>query len=91
MPPICLTLAGLVELGLEFGLRPLDLQTASEDEWNAFESGYLADWEELAAPQRRSPGRRTRSAPRPTAHRAGWLRGYRDVLGFAYLTLGSAA
>ena len=28
------------------GFRPLDLQTANEDEWNAFESGYLADDEE---------------------------------------------
>jgi SAM-dependent methyltransferase len=77
-------LAILVDRCIAAGFRPLDIQTANEDEWNAFESGYLADLEEhlmtdpAATVQREEADR----------HRDGWLRGYRGVLGFAYLTLG---
>jgi SAM-dependent methyltransferase len=39
-------LAGLVELAIEQGFRPLTIQSANRDEWEQFESGYLADWEE---------------------------------------------
>ena len=66
------------------GFRLLDLQTANEDEWNAFESGYLADLEEFAHDDPSAEQRRAEA----DEHRAGWLRGYRGVLGFAYLTLG---
>src|SRR5262249_34960050 len=69
--------------------RPLDIQTASEDEWNAFESGYLADWEEWI---HRNPDHPDADATRAAAdtHREQWLAGYRDILGFAYLTLSRA-
>ena len=75
--------ATLVETCVAAGFRPLDLQTANEDEWNAFESGYLADEEEYLMTHTSDGGRR-----RADEHRTGWLRGYRGVLGFAYLTLG---
>lgn len=83
-------LAGLVDLAVSEGLRPLDIQTANEDEWNAFESGYLADWEEWLARNPDDPAAPARRAD-ADRHRTGWLRGYRGVLGFAYLTLAAPA
>jgi hypothetical protein len=83
-------LAGLVDLAIAAGFRPLDIQTANQDEWNAFESGYLSDWEEWLV---RNPSAPDAEEVRAAAdrHRTGWLRGYRNVLGFAYLTLGVPA
>jgi SAM-dependent methyltransferase len=83
-------LAGLVDLALEEGFRPLDIQTANEDEWNAFESGFLSDWEDWLHRNASSP-RAAEIAAKADRHRAEWLRGYRGVLGFAYLTLGLPA
>jgi SAM-dependent methyltransferase len=83
-------LAGLVELAIGAGLRPLEIQTANEDEWNAFESGYLADWEKWLAGNADDPAAPARRAD-ADRHRTGWLRGYRGVLGFAYLTLAAPA
>jgi SAM-dependent methyltransferase len=80
-------LAGLVERTVASGFRPLDIQTANEDEWNAFESGYLRDWESWLV---RNPqdGEAAQVRAKADTHRHGWLAGYRNVLGFAYLTLG---
>jgi hypothetical protein len=80
-------LATLVDRCTAAGFRPLDIQTANEDEWNAFESGYLADLEEYVMTHPSANAQRERA----DRHRAGWLRGYRGVLGFAYLTLGVAS
>jgi SAM-dependent methyltransferase len=77
-------LATLVDRAVAAGLRPLDIQTANEDEWNAFESGFLADWEEAVMTGVAGAA----DIERADRHRAGWLRGYRGVLGFAYLVLG---
>jgi len=84
------SLPDLVDLALICGFRLLDLRTATRREWEAFEMGFLADWEEWllrwpddpAAPEIRE---------RADAHRNGYLRGYRDILGFAYLILGRPA
>jgi SAM-dependent methyltransferase len=80
-------LPGLVDLALAAGLRPLGVQTANRDEWEQFESGYLADWEEWLV-RHGSDGRADEIRSLADAHRNAWLRGYRNVLGFAYLTLG---
>lgn len=80
-------LTGLVDLALAAGLRPLFMQTASRDEWERFESGYLADWEEWLHRSGKHPDASEIRA-RADNHRNQWLRGYRNVLGFAYLTLG---
>ncbi len=79
-------LAGLVDLGLTVGFRPLFVQTANRDEWEQFESGYLSDLERWL---QRHGERREADAIRARAdrHRNEWLRGYRQSLGFAYLTL----
>ncbi|MEI5103458.1 class I SAM-dependent methyltransferase [Streptomyces sp. PmtG] len=79
-------LAGLVDLAVEAGFRPAWIETASQDEWDAFESAYQSDVEEWLAEHPGHPlARETRD--RVDRHRALWLRGYRGVMGLAYLTL----
>ncbi|MFE7896968.1 SAM-dependent methyltransferase [Streptomyces sp. NPDC057424] len=78
-------LAALVGLAVDAGFRVEWTETASLDEWEQFESGYLADTEVWLAGHPDHP-----SAPetreRADRHRARWLT-YRGVLGLAYLTL----
>ncbi|BAC68336.1 SAM-dependent methyltransferase [Streptomyces avermitilis] len=79
-------LAGLVDLAVASGFRPAWIETASSDEWDEFESGYQSDVEEwLAAHSDHPLAAETRE--RVDRHRASWLKGYRGVLGLAYLTL----
>ena len=83
-------LAGLIDHAIGAGFRPLAIGSATRAEWEQFESGYLADWEEWLV---RNNGHPEAAAVRGTAdaHRDRWLRGYRDVLGFSYLILGRPA
>ncbi|MFI6855524.1 SAM-dependent methyltransferase [Streptomyces sp. NPDC050416] len=78
-------LATLVALAVDAGFRPEWTETASLDEWEEFESAYLADTEVWLA---RHPGHPQAAETRERAdrHRAAWLT-YRGVLGLAYLTL----
>ncbi|MFG1920978.1 class I SAM-dependent methyltransferase [Cryptosporangium sp. NPDC048952] len=79
-------LAGLVEMVVDAGFRPVWSETASEDEWEQFESGYQADLEEWIAAHPGHPEAEIRRE-KADGHRASWLGGYRNVLGMAYLTL----
>ncbi|MFF9718950.1 SAM-dependent methyltransferase [Streptomyces sp. NPDC014603] len=80
------SLAGLVDLAVAAGFRPVRTETASSGEWEDFESAYQADAEEwLAAHPGHPLAQETRD--RVDRHRSMWLRGYRDVMGLAYLTL----
>jgi cyclopropane fatty-acyl-phospholipid synthase-like methyltransferase len=81
------SLAGLVDLAVAAGFRPLWTETANPDEWAAFESGYLADLEEWLLTHRHHPDALKHGAE-ADEHRTRWLHGYRGGLGFAYLTLG---
>jgi SAM-dependent methyltransferase len=79
-------LAGLVDLAVTAGFRPVWIETASDDEWDQFESAYQSDVEEWLAAHADHPlAEETRD--RVDQHRSRWLRGYRGVLGLAYLTL----
>jgi cyclopropane fatty-acyl-phospholipid synthase-like methyltransferase len=79
-------LAQIADLAVDAGFRPAWIETASEEEWEEFESGYQADEEEwLAAHPDHLEAARIR--PRVDEHRSYWLRGYRGLLGLAYLTL----
>ena len=79
-------LADLVDAAVAGGFRPGAVGTASRDEWDAFESGYAADAEEwLVARPAHADAAAVRT--RLDAHRASWLRGYRGLLGMAYLEL----
>ncbi|MFF6913615.1 methyltransferase [Streptomyces sp. NPDC012466] len=78
-------LATLIGLAIDAGFRPEWTETASLDEWEEFESGYLADTEVWLAEHPGHPlAAQTRE--RVDRHRARWLT-YRGVLGLAYLTL----
>lgn len=78
-------LATLIGLAVAAGFRPEWTETASLDEWEEFESGYLADTEVWLAGHPDHPlAAQTRE--RADRHRARWLT-YRGVLGLAYLTL----
>ncbi|MFJ4819883.1 SAM-dependent methyltransferase [Streptomyces sp. NPDC088801] len=78
-------LATLISMAIDAGFRPEWTETASLDEWEEFESGYLADTEVWLAEHPDDPlAAQTRE--RVDRHRARWLT-YRGVLGLAYLTL----
>ena len=71
---------------MQAGFRPAWIETASEQEWEEFESGYQADQEEwLAAHPDHPDAAEIRQGV--DEHRSYWLRGYRGLMGFAYLTL----
>ncbi|WP_351225042.1 class I SAM-dependent methyltransferase [Streptomyces sp. NPDC002133] len=81
-----LPLAAIAEAATDAGFRVEWIETATEEEWEHFESGYLADEEEWLAAHAGHPlaaGIRARV----DRHRASWLRGYRGILGLVYLTL----
>jgi len=80
-------LGGLVDLAVGAGFRPCHVEAANLDEWDAFESGYLADFEEwLVTHPHHADAAKVRAET--DEHRDRWLHGYRGGLGFAYLTLG---
>src|SRR5262249_30517813 len=69
-------LGALVDLAVGAGFRPLYIEAASGDEWDAFESGFLADSEEWLLTH---PGHADAATVRAEAdeHRDRWLHGYR--------------
>jgi SAM-dependent methyltransferase len=79
-------LADLVDAAMTAGFRPLEIAAASREEWDSFESRWCAGLERWLLDH---PGAPDADQVRATAdeHRNNWLRGYRGVLGFAYLTL----
>ncbi|MFC9394758.1 methyltransferase domain-containing protein [Streptomyces sp. NPDC057027] len=84
------SLGALVDLAIEAGFRPAWIETASAEEWEEFESGYRYDTEVwLAAHPDHPLAAETRE--RVDRQRAGWLNGYRGILGIAYLTLVAVA
>jgi len=83
-------LGGLVDAAVAAGFRPLHVETANTDEWDAFESGYLADSEEWLLTHGDHP-RAEEVRVEADEHRRRWLQGYRHGLGFGYLTLGVPA
>jgi len=80
------SVAGLTDLAVEAGFRPLWIEAANADELFAFESGYLADVEEWLV---RHPDDTLRA--KNDDHRTRWLHGHRNGFGFAYLTLAKPA
>ncbi|MGW7367254.1 SAM-dependent methyltransferase [Streptomyces sp. NPDC054841] len=81
-----LPLVALTEAATAAGFRIEWIETATEEEWEHFESGYLAGLEEWLATHDGHPAA-AETRDRVDRHRARWLRGYRGVLGLAYLTL----
>jgi precorrin-6B methylase 2 len=85
----CLYLPDVVDAAVGAGFRPLRIETATLGEWDEFESGLAAGAEEwlLANPDHPEAGQ---VRDRLGSHLSIWLRGHRDVMGFAYLILGVA-
>lgn len=81
-----LPLPDLVDRALGHGYRLLALSQASLDEWDDFQSRHALGWERWLLASPGSPHADEIRA-RADGHRTGWLRGWRGVLGFAYLTL----
>jgi len=86
----CLDLPTMVDEAVAAGFRPLRVESASRSEWEEFESGLAAEREEwlLAHPDHAEADRVRAELD---TQRGIWLRGHRDVMGFAYLTLGVPA
>ena len=82
----CRSLPDLVDLALDHGYRLLALSQASLDEWDDFESRHALGWERWLLANPDSPHADEIRAQADT-HRQAWLRGWRGVLGLAYLTL----
>jgi SAM-dependent methyltransferase len=85
----CLYLPDVVDAAVEAGFRPLRIETATRGEWDEFESGLATGAEEwlLANTDHPEAGQ---VRDRLDAHLSIWLRGHRDAMGFAYLTLGAS-
>jgi SAM-dependent methyltransferase len=79
-------LADLVDLTVDAGFRPAWIEVATLQEWDDFESGYQCDEEEWLASRGDHP-EAARIREQLDQHRSYWLRGYRGILGMAYLTL----
>ncbi|PDP88086.1 SAM-dependent methyltransferase [Glycomyces fuscus] len=80
------SLPDLVDLALSRGFRLRALSQATLEEWDRFESRYARNWEDWLERNPDSPdadGVRARA----DRHRDFWLRGTRETLGFAYLSL----
>ncbi|SDL02770.1 Methyltransferase domain-containing protein [Nonomuraea maritima] len=81
-----LPLDGMVEAAVRAGFRVEWLEVASQEEWDQFEAGYLADIEVWLAANPDHPEAAEMRAD-ADRHRASYLTGYRGVLGLVYLTL----
>lgn len=86
----CLYLADVVDEAVAAGFRPLRIEMATTDEWDWFESGYAASSEEWLLANDDHPEADAVRAELD-AHRTRWLRGTREVMGYAYLLLGVPA
>ena len=72
---------------IDAGFRPLRIETATSNEWEEFESGLAADVEEWLLSNVDHPNADEVRSKLDTQRNI-WLRCHRDVMGFAYLTLG---
>jgi cyclopropane fatty-acyl-phospholipid synthase-like methyltransferase len=80
------SLVALVQLCEAHGYQPQHVTRATLEEWDSFESRYCAGAEQwLATHPDSSDAADLRAAV--DKHRDGWRHGYREILGFAYLTL----
>ena len=77
----------LTELAVAHGFAIAAVHEASLDEWDEFESGYVAGCATWLATHSPDDPDAERVRERAAVQRAAYLRGYRGVLGLAYLQL----
>ncbi len=80
-------LVDLVDTAVRHGFRPLSVAEASQEEWDAFESGYGAGYERWLLDNPPSHPHTGTVLQLADDHRRAYLGGYRGVLGFAYFGL----
>lgn len=77
----------LVDLAWEAGFAVVQVQVATQDEWDQFESGYTARWAAWLASNPPSHADYAAVMARARRQHQAYLGGYRGVLGMAYLSL----
>lgn len=82
----CTDLPGMVDHAVRAGFRPLRVETATPSEWEEFECGQSAAREEWLVSHPNHPDVPSMARELDEA-RSIWLRGHRNVMGLAYLTL----
>jgi SAM-dependent methyltransferase len=80
-------LPDLVDLAVAAGFEVAGVAEASPDEWDDFESGYTAGYVSWLAEHPADHPDAAEVRERARRQREGYLRGYRGVLGMAYLRL----
>jgi cyclopropane fatty-acyl-phospholipid synthase-like methyltransferase len=80
-------LAELVELAVDAGFMPIAVHEANLDEWDVFESGYTACYARWLAEHDADHPDAAEVRARAQRQRNAYLRGYRGILGLAYLQL----
>ena len=80
-------LGALVEIAEAHGFGVMAVHEASLDEWDAFESGYAAGWVRWLADHDPDDPDAADVRARAARQHTSYLRGYRGVLGLAYLHL----
>jgi cyclopropane fatty-acyl-phospholipid synthase-like methyltransferase len=82
-----ISLQDLVAITVEEGFQPVSLGEATVDEWDVFESGFSAKFAKWLAQHPSDHPDAADVRMRVAKQREGYLSGYRDVLGMAYLGL----
>ena len=82
-----LPLPALLEVAVACGFAPLLVQEATVEEWDVFESGYAAPYAEWLAAHETTDPDRAEVEQRAMRQRSSYFRGYRGILGLAYLGL----
>ena len=82
-----LFLPDLVDLAVAQGFMPVSVQEASIDEWDEFESGFGARYARWLSEHGPDHADAAEVRARAERQRAGYQRGYRGILGMAYLSL----
>jgi SAM-dependent methyltransferase len=81
------SLADLAGLAVEHGFAVVGVLEATLDEWDEFESGFTAGYATWLADHDPDHPDAEEVRDRAATQRSGYLRGYRGVLGMAYLQL----
>jgi tRNA G37 N-methylase Trm5 len=80
-------LSNLVEVAWNSGFAVTYVHEASQDEWDHFESGYTARYTEWLTKNSQDHPEHAAVLERVRRQQTGYFRGYRGVLGMAYLCL----
>lgn len=81
------SLAELVDLAVEHGFAPVAVHEATQSEWDAFETGFTARYATWLAGHEPDHADAVEVRERAKRQRDAYFRGYRGILGLAYLQL----